>query len=54
MTTPKTIEEVATKVRVDLELDKRRLMEQIKTLITEEPTNVIKFKSNKENRDGQS
>ena len=50
----RTTQEVATKVRVDLELEKRRLMEQFKTLITEEPINVIKFKSNKENRNGKS
>jgi len=40
---PKTNAEVATKVRVDLELEKRSLVESLKALITEEPFNMVKF-----------
>ena len=39
----KTNAEVATKVRVDLELERRSLVESLKTLITEEPFKVVKF-----------
>ena len=40
---PKTNAEVATKVRVDLELEKRSLAESHKRLITEQLFNVTKL-----------
>ena len=47
----KTNAEVATKVRVDLELEKRSLVESLKTLIIDEPVKFtdkpIKFTNSK-------
>ena len=47
----KTTEEVATKVRVDLELEKRSLVESLKTLIIDESVKFtdkpIKFTNSK-------